>query len=200
MENTMYHNINKHIMKKSELRQLIREELQLAVFEQQMSESKLSNFFSQIKIAATKAANANYQDAEKFIDMDKLASKPLPTDLLNKAQNELETKSQALNEGFVDTIRNLSRKTFAASAIGTIAGATLALSSGMSYLDATFNKWYYQYIQGMAESEVMRVMTDTYGAKAAEGSIWFKLGMYAFLVFFVVALVSKAMFKLTNKK
>ena len=187
-------------MKASELRKLIREEVQLTVFEQQLSEGKLSDFFGQIKAAATKAAKDSYQDAEKLIDMNKLASKPLPTNLISKAQSELETKSQALQEGFMDTIRNFSFKTFNAGLIGSAISALTALSAGMSYLDASFTKWYYEYIQEMAESDVMRVMTDLYGAKAAEGSIWFKLGTYAFLVFFVVTLLSLATLKLTRQK
>jgi hypothetical protein len=187
-------------MKATQFRTLIREEVQLAVFEQQLSEGKLSDFFGQIKAAATKAAKDSYQDAEKLIDMNKLASKPLPTNSISKAQSELETKSQALQEGFIDTIRNFSRKALHTGLMGSAVSAITALSAGMTYLDASFTKWYYEYIQGMAESEVMRVMTDLYGAKAAEGSIWFKLGAYAFLVFFVVTLLSIATLKLTRQK
>lgn len=186
-------------MNKTEFRKLIREEIQHVVYEQQLTEGKLTDFFSKIKDAATKVAKDNYQDAMQHVDTNKLESKPLPTGILNKAQKELETKSQSIEEGFIDSIKKISAKGTLAGMYGSIGSGLLAASAGLSYLDATFNKWYYQYIQGMAESEVMKVMTDLYGAKAAEGSIWFKLGMYAFFVFFTIAVLSYITLRITSK-
>ena len=95
-------------MKLTEFRKLIREEVQVAVFEQQLTEGTLGDFLSKVKAAAVATARTNYQDAMDHVNVDKLVAKPLPTGILNKAQRELEIKSQSIDEGFIDTIRNFS--------------------------------------------------------------------------------------------
>ena len=52
----------------------------------------------------------------------------------------------------------------------------------------------------MAESDVMKIMIDLYGAKAAEQSIWLKLGSYAFFVFFTLATLSFIVAYATRKQ
>ena len=183
-------------MKTSELRQIIKEEIQTAIFKQRLNEGKLGDFFSGIKSAAINAAKANYQDAMNHVDVDKLEAKPLPSGLLDKAQSEIEMESQDLNEG---RLRDFIEKGMKTGVYGSAISALTALSAGTDYLEMSFNKWYYSAIQGMAEADVMKVMTDLYGAKAAESSIWFKLGMYAFFIFFTIAILSIIASKLTRK-
>jgi len=177
-------------MKKSELNQLIKEEIQLAVFEQQLTESKLTDFLSKIKAAAVKAAKANYEEASNHVNIDNLTTKPLPQGAMEKAQMELETDSQSLNEGFVDRLKQFAKGGLLGGGIGSFVSGILSVAGGLQYIDRSFNQWYYKTIQGMAESDVMKIMVDMYGAQAAEGSIWFKLGMYAFFVFFTIATLS----------
>ena len=183
-------------MKQSELRQLIKEEIQTAIFKQQLNENKLGEFLSSIKTAAIKAAKDNCQDAMNHVDTDKLKAEPLPSGLLDKAQRELQKEPQDINEG---RFRDFMEKGFKTGVYGSAISAITALSAGTDYLGMSFNKWYYNTIQGMAESDVMKVMTDLYGAKAAESSIWFKLGMYAFFIFFTIAILSIITLKLTKK-
>ncbi len=150
----------------------------------------MGDFFGQIRELATKAAEKHYKDAAEHIDVAKLEKYPLKGSEINSAQKELEKQSFNIDEGFLDSLKNLTMKSFKTGLYGSIITGSVALSAGLNYIDATFNKWYYQYIQGMAESDVMKVMTDLYGAKAAEGGIWFKIGLYAFFVFFTLAVLS----------
>jgi hypothetical protein len=177
-------------MNKSDLKRIIKEEIQLAVFEQQLQESKLTDFLSKIKAAAVKAAKTNYEDAASHVNMEKLTAKPLPQGALEKAQMELEKDSQTLSEGFVDQIKQFAKGGLVGGGLGSVISGIVSIAGGLQYIDRSFNQWYYKTIQGMAESDVMKIMVDMYGAQAAEGSIWFKLGMYAFFVFFTIATLS----------
>lgn len=177
-------------MNKQLLKQIIREEVQMAVFEQQLNESKLTDFFSKIKAAAVKAARSKYKDAVDHVDMEKLEAKPLPSGILDKAQKELEAKSSTIREGFLDSIKKFSVGGLVVGGFGSLFSGIASLAGGLQYINRSFDKWYYETIQGMAESDVMKIMIDMYGAQAAEGSIWFKLGMYAFFVFFTIAVLS----------
>jgi len=187
-------------MKLSEFKSLIKEEVDLALFEHQLTEGKISDFLSKIKLAAMKAAKDNYSDAIAHIDVDKLKAEPMSISKLDKVQRELESQSQQISEGFVDKLKSFARKGFAIGAIGSvISGATVAVSA-MNYLDYSFTKWYYTTIQGMAKPEVMKAMNDIYGAKVEESSIWFTFGMYVFSVFFVIALLSYASIRINKQK
>ena len=177
-------------MKLSQLKSLIKEEIQVAVFEQQLNESKLTDFFSKIKAAAVKTARANYKDAVNHVNIEKLEANPMPDGLLDKAQQELEAKSSTIQEGFIDTVKKFSVGGLVVGGFGSLFSGIASLAGGLQYIDRSFDKWYYETIQGMAESDVMKIMIDMYGAQAAEGSIWFKLGMYAFFVFFTIATLS----------
>lgn len=170
--------------------QFTNEDLELAFYTQGINEGKMGDFFGQIRELATKAAEKHYEDAAEHIDVAKLEKYPLKGSEINSAQKELEKQSFNIDEGFLDSLKNLTIKSFKTGLYGSVITGSVALSAGLNYIDATFNKWYYQYIQGMAESDVMKVMTDLYGAKAAEGGIWFKIGLYAFFVFFTLAVLS----------
>ncbi len=161
-----------------------------------IEEGKLGNFLNQIKTAAMKTAKNYFNDASGFVDIDKLEAEPIPTDILNKAEKELANKSQELSEGFKDNIAKFA----SGNILGAVVSGLTTLSTGLDYLDQRFTQWYYSTIQGMAEKDVMKVMVDTYGAKAAESSIWFKVGMYAFFVFFVLTILSLITLKIMNRK
>jgi hypothetical protein len=181
----------------------VNEDLELAFYTQGINEGKMGDFFGQIRELATKAAEKHYEGAAEHIDVAKLEKYPLKGSEINSAQKELEKQAFNIDEGFLDSLKNLTMKSFKTGLYGSIITGSVALSAGLNYLEATFNKWYYQYIQGMAESEVMKVMTDLYGAKAAEGSIWFKIGLYAFFVFFtlaVLAYITARIINLTTRK
>jgi hypothetical protein len=186
-------------MKTSEFRKLIREEVQVVVYEQQLNEGKLGDFLNRIKSAATEAATKNYDNAAQFINIDKLKVQPIQPNSISKAQKDLETQSQQISEGFVDKVRKFAMVGAKLGVGGGLFSGITAIGSAGSYIDQSFNQWYYKTIQGMAESDVMKVMTDLYGARAAEASIWFKLGMYAFFAFFVITILSIAVLRMTKK-
>jgi hypothetical protein len=73
------------------------------------------------------------------------------------------------------------------------------MSGWIQYLNSSFTKWYYTEIQKLAEPEVMKVMQDLGSAGQAEGSIWGKLGMYAFFIFFTIAVISLVAARMTQK-
>jgi len=187
-------------MKKSELRQIIKEEIQSIVLKNHLNEGKFINFLDKIKTAAIKAAKMNYQEAINVVDVDALSSKPLPPGLLDKAKAELDMKSQTLNEGFMDTVRKFATGGLKVGGFGSLVTGLSTLSAASDYVDMSFNKWYYETIQGMAKADVMKVMVDLYGAKATESSMYMNLGMYAFFVFFVIAVLSFITIKITNNK
>ncbi len=74
------------------------------------------------------------------------------------------------------------------------------MSGWIQYLDSSFTKWYYTEIQKLAEPEVMKVMQDIGKAGQAEGSIYGKLGMYAFFIFFTIAVISLVAARMTKGK
>jgi hypothetical protein len=77
--------------------------------------------------------------------------------------------------------------------------ALVSMSGWIQYLDSSFTKWYYTEIQKLAEPEVMKVMQDLGRAGQAEGSIYGKLGMYAFFIFFTIAVISLVAARMTQK-
>jgi hypothetical protein len=186
-------------MKVSEFRKLIREETQVAVYKQQLNEGKLGDLLSRIKSAAMQAVTKNYDSAKQFVDIDKLKERPIQSNSINKVQKDLEVQSQQISEGFLDNVKKFAMRGAKVGVIGSAFSGITALGSAGEYLNQSFNRWYYETIQGMAESDVMKIMTDLYGAKAAEASIWFKLGTYAFFAFFVIALLSIITLKITKK-
>jgi hypothetical protein len=186
-------------MKLAEFRKLIREEVRAVVYKQQLNEGNLGDFLSRIKLAATKAANNNFDKAVEYIDIEKLKARPIQPDMINKAQKDIEAQSQQLSEGFMDNVRKFATTGAKIGIGGSLFSGITAIGASLEYLDRSFHQWYYQTIQGMAKSDVMKIMIDLYGAKAAEASIWLKLGMYAFFAFFVIALLSIAVMRMTKK-
>ena len=77
--------------------------------------------------------------------------------------------------------------------------ALVSMAGWIQYLDSSFTKWYYTEIQKLAEPEVMKVMQDMGSAGQAEGSIYAKFGMYAFFIFFTIAVISLVAARMTQK-
>ena len=73
------------------------------------------------------------------------------------------------------------------------------MSGWIQYLDSSFTNWYYTEIQKLAEPQVMQVMQDLGKAGQAEGSLYGKLGMYAFFIFFTIAVISLVAARMTQK-
>jgi hypothetical protein len=76
--------------------------------------------------------------------------------------------------------------------------ALVSLTGWVQYLDASFTKWYYTEIQKLAEPEVMKVMQDIGKAGQIEGSLWGKFAMYAFFIFFTIAVISLVAARMTK--
>ena len=105
-----------------------------------------------------------------------------------------------MNEDLKSTINKFAVNVGSKSALGAIISAVLTAGSWAQYAEASFSQWYYTEIQRLAEPEVMKVMQDIYGAQAAEGSLWAKLGMYAFFIFFTIAVVMFVSAKITQNR
>ena len=160
----------------------------------------LGDAISKIRNLAIKMANKKAGNAVKHLNLDKISKdKPDAKAAMSKAQSVL-SKQTGMNEDLRSTINKFSVNVGSKSALGAIISAVLTAGSWAQYAEASFSQWYYSEIQRLAEPEVMKVMQDIYGAQAAEGSLWAKLGMYAFFIFFTIAVVMFVSAKITQNR
>ena len=153
-----------------------------------------------IKSLAIKMASTKYDRAKSHLNIDKIASadKFDGSDAMNKATSALLQQND-LDEDLKSTINNLAVKLGTGATMMGIITALVSMSGWIQYLDSSFTKWYYTEIQKLAEPEVMKVMQDLGSAGQAEGSIYGKLGMYAFFIFFTIAVISLVAARMTQK-
>lgn len=160
----------------------------------------LGDAISKIRNLAIKIADKKAGNAVKHLNLDKISKdKPDGKSAMNKAQSVL-SKQTGMNEDLRSTINKFAVNVGSKSALGAIISAVLTAGSWAQYAEASFSQWYYSEIQRLAEPEVMKVMQDIYGAQAAEGSLWAKLGMYAFFIFFTIAVVMFVSAKITQNR
>jgi hypothetical protein len=117
---------------------------------------------------------------------------------MNKATSALLQQSE-MNEDLKSTINKIAVKLGTGATMMGIITALVSMSGWIQYLDSSFTKWYYSEIQKLAEPEVMKVMQDIGKAGQAEGSIYGKLGMYAFFIFFTIAVISLVAARMTKR-
>jgi hypothetical protein len=153
-----------------------------------------------IKNLAIKIASTKYDRAKSHLNIEKIASSGEfnGTDAMNKATSAL-LQQKDLDEDLKSAINNIAVKLGTGATMMGIITALISMSGWIQYLDASFTKWYYSEIQHLAEPEVMKVMQDIGKAGQAEGSIWGKFGMYAFFIFFTIAVISLVAARMTNK-
>ena len=160
----------------------------------------LGDAISKIRNLAIRIADKKAGNAVKHLNLDKISKdKPDVKAAMNKAQSVF-SKQTGMNEDLRSTINKFSVNIGSKSALGAIISAVLTAGSWTQYATASFSQWYYSEIQRLAEPEVMKVMQDVYGAQAAEGSLWAKLGMYAFFIFFTIAVVMFVSAKITQNR
>ena len=152
-----------------------------------------------IRNLAIKMASTKYDRAKSHMNLDKIASADdfNGNDVMNKATSALLQQSE-INEDLKSTINKIAVKLGTGSTMLGIITALVSMSGWIQYLDASFTQWYYSEIQKLAEPEVMKVMQDMGKAGQAEGSVWGKLGMYAFFIFFTIAVISLVAARLTK--
>jgi hypothetical protein len=159
----------------------------------------LGDSIKKIKNLAIKMATTKYDRAKSHLNVDKIASAEEfnGTDAMNKATAALLQQND-LDEDLKATINKIAVKLGTGSTMLSIITALVSMSGWIQYLDSSFTKWYYTEIQKLAEPEVMKVMQDLGRAGQAEGSIYGKLGMYAFFIFFTIAVISLVAAKMTR--
>jgi hypothetical protein len=152
-----------------------------------------------IRNLAIKIASTKYDRAKSHLNIDKIADADdfKGTDAMNKATAAL-LQQKDLDEDLKSAINKIAVKLGAGSTMMGIITALVSLSGWVQYLDASFTKWYYTEIQKLAEPEVMKVMQDLGRAGQAEGSIYGKIGMYAFFIFFTIAVISLVAARMTK--
>ena len=153
-----------------------------------------------IRSLAIKMASTKYNTAKSHLNIDKIASadKFDGSDAMNKATSALLQQND-LDEDLKTTINNLAVKLGTGATMLGIITALVSMAGWIQYLDSSFTKWYYTEIQKLAEPEVMKVMQDMGSAGQAEGSIYAKFGMYAFFIFFTIAVISLVAARMTQK-
>lgn len=160
----------------------------------------LGDSIKKIKNLAIKMATTKYDRAKSHLNVDKIASAEEfnGTDAMNKATAALLQQND-LDEDLKSAINKIAVKLGTGSTMLSIITALVSMSGWIQYLDSSFTQWYYTEIQKLAEPEVMKVMQDLGRAGQAEGSIYGKLGMYAFFIFFTIAVISLVAARMTQK-
>jgi hypothetical protein len=152
-----------------------------------------------IRNLAIKMASTKYDRAKSHLNINKIASADdfNGTDAMNKATTALLQQND-LDEDLKSAINKIAVKLGTGATMMGIITALVSMSGWIQYLDSSFTKWYYTEIQKLAEPEVMKVMQDIGKAGQAEGSVWAKFGMYAFFIFFTIAVISLVAARLTK--
>ena len=169
-----------------------------SVNETTLNEGLVSSI-AKIKNLAIKMASSKFDRAKSHLNIDKIAmGKFNPKDSMDKASSALASQTD-LDEDLKSAINKIAVKLGTGATMGGIITALVSMSGWIQYLDASFTQWYYSEIQKLAEPEVMKVMQDMGKAGQAEGSVWGKLGMYAFFIFFTIAVISLVAARMTQK-
>lgn len=165
----------------------------------QMNEG-FGDTIKKIRNLAIKMASTKYDRAKSHMNLDKIASadKFDGKDAMNKATSALLQQSE-INEDLKSVINKIAVKLGTGSTMLGIITALVSMSGWIQYLDSSFTNWYYTEIQKLAEPQVMQVMQDLGKAGQAEGSLYGKLGMYAFFIFFTIAVISLVAARMTQK-
>jgi hypothetical protein len=152
-----------------------------------------------IRNLAIKMASTKYDRAKSHLNLDKIASSDDfdGKDTMNKATAAL-LQQKDLDEDLKSAINKIAVKLGTGATMMSIITALVSMSGWIQYLDSSFTKWYYTEIQKLAEPEVMKVMQDLGRAGQAEGSIYGKIGMYAFFIFFTIAVISLVAARMTK--
>ena len=168
-----------------------------SVNETALNEGLVSSI-AKIKNLAIKMASNKFDRAKSHLNIDKIAmGKFNPKDSMDKASSALASQTD-LDEDLKSAINKIAVKLGTGATMGGIITALVSMSGWIQYLDASFTQWYYSEIQKLAEPEVMKVMQDMGKAGQAEGSIYGKLGMYAFFIFFTIAVISLVAARMTK--
>jgi hypothetical protein len=159
----------------------------------------LGDSIKKIRNLAIKMASTKFDRAKSHLNIDKIASADEfdGTDAMNKATSALLQQTD-LDEDLKSAINKIAVKLGTGATMMGIITALVSMSGWIQYLDSSFTKWYYTEIQKLAEPEVMKVMQDLGRAGQAEGSIYGKLGMYAFFIFFTIAVISLVAARMTK--
>jgi len=152
-----------------------------------------------IRSLAIKMASTKYDRAKSHLNIDKIASADDfdASGAMNNATAALLQQND-LDEDLKTAINKIAVKLGTGATMLGIITALVSMAGWIQYLDSSFTKWYYTEIQKLAEPEVMKVMQDLGRAGQAEGSIYGKIGMYAFFIFFTIAVISLVAARMTK--
>jgi hypothetical protein len=153
-----------------------------------------------IRSLAIKMASTKYDRAKSHLNIDKIASADDfdASGAMNNATAALLQQND-LDEDLKTAINKIAVKLGTGATMLGIITALVSMAGWIQYLDSSFTKWYYTEIQKLAEPEVMKVMQDLGRAGQAEGSIYGKIGMYAFFIFFTIAVISLVAARMTKR-
>ena len=153
-----------------------------------------------IRTLAIKVASKKFDRAKSHLDVDKIATSDEfdGNDAMKKATSALLQQTE-MNEDLKAAINKIAVKLGTTSSMLAIITALISISGWVRYLDASFTKWYYTEIQKLAEPAVMQIMQDLGKAGQVEGSMYGKFAMYAFFIFFTIAVISLVAARMTQK-
>ena len=159
----------------------------------------LGDSLKAVRVLAKKMAMKYADEASKYIDDTAANANLNPDKDVLKVQSKVD-KEIKIDEGLRDTIQKWSK------GISHISGLT-ALGSGVGvvgayadYLDNKFYEWYYTKIQQLADWEIHQLLQKKHGIAADISSWEAEVLKYAFMVSFVIFVVSFAAKMITKKR
>ena len=158
---------------------------------------RFGDTIKKIRNLAVKMASKKFDRAKSHLDIDKIASSDKfdGKDAMIKATSALVQQSE-MNEDLKSVINKIAVKLGTSATMLGVITAFVSMSGWIQYLSSTFTKWYYSEIQKLAEPEVMDILKS---AGQDGGSVYAKIGMYAFFIFFTIAVISLVAARMTQK-
>lgn len=158
----------------------------------------LKDMLADVKALAKELANKHADDAAQYIDVDAISSKLNPERDLKKIESKF-MKEVSIDEGLMDKIREYSKGIKHISLLGSM-GSLFGV--GAAYLDAVdhrLTEWYYREIQKLADWEIHNLLAQKHGIEAGISDWEAMVLKYAFVVFFIIYIISAVVNKIAKK-
>lgn len=159
----------------------------------------LKDMLADVRSLAKEMANKYADDAEQYIDVDSISSKINPERDIKKIESKF-IKEVSLDEGLVDKIKEYSKGVRNISFLATVGSLGGVVAAYIDAADHRLTEWYYREIQKLADWQIHDLLAQKHGIEASISDWEAMVLKYAFLVFFIIYIVSAVVYKVSNKK
>ena len=159
----------------------------------------LGDSLKAVKVLAMKMAKKYAKEASNYIDDSVVDANLNPAKDALKVQSKIG-KEVSVNEGLMDTIRKYAAGASYITGAGSLLSGLGIGGAYLNHLDSKFSEWYYSKIQKLADWEIHQLLQKKHGIDA-DISQWEVMALkYAFMVFFIMFVVSFAAHLITKKR